>query len=474
MRSIGSRLTLLYAFAATVSFAILSVIGGALLYARLIGGLDELNAAEFRQLKAHIGEDYATVDPEILEKRLTGINQYESVLFFISIHYPKKDEFLFSSSNLRGQQIPDIKGQRRFNAATPTLGSLRVNEFLLPPYDVTVATSAHSVDTSIRAYAITSAALIVVMLMASIAIGLGLSKLVLRPMRVIRDTADRIRSDNLSERIPVSDVRDELSDLARLLNRTFDRLESAFLQMRRFSEEVSHELKTPLSLLRLHAEEILRDDSGNHADAAIEQIEEIARLNRFIDQMLFLSRADANAIAFDLQPVDPKAFLHGFAHDAGVLAEDSGHVFVMTASGAGNVAIEASWLRQVLFNALTNAIRATPPGGRLELDAAFDADVWRLTLEDDGPGVPEAERERMFQRFIRLGGRDTTHGAGRDTTHGTGLGLPIARSIVRLHGGRMWAQPASHLTGLAIVIELPRAAAARPKAAHRAPAAQAL
>ena len=123
---------------------------------------------------------------------------------------------------------------------------------------MTVATAASNVDTAIRAYTLTSVALVLAMLLVSIVIGVGMSQFVLRPIRAIRETADRIRSDNLSERIPVSDVRDEISELAELLNRTFDRLETTFIQMRRFSEEVSHELKTPLSLLRLHAEQILR------------------------------------------------------------------------------------------------------------------------------------------------------------------------------------------------------------------------
>ena len=450
MKSLGARLTFWYAFAATFSFAILSLIGGVLLDQQLVHGLDELNAAEFRQLRAHIGEDYDTVAPELLEQRLAGINRYESVLFFISIHYPRKHEYLFNSANLQGQLIPDVKGQRRFDAATPTLGALRVNEFLLPPYDVTVATSARTVQASMRAYAITSAALITAMLLASIAIGSGLSRLVLRPIRAIRETADRIRSDNLSERIPVGDVRDEISDLAELLNRTFDRLESAFLQMRRFSEEVSHELKTPLSLIRLHAEEVVRSGGGAHTDSAIEQIEEIARLNRFIDQMLFLSRADADAIVFDLQPADPRPFLDSFAHDAGVLAEDSGHVFSFAKGDAGYVAIEPAWLRQVLLNVLTNALKVTPTGDRVALAAAFLRDVWQVRIEDDGPGVPPAERDRMFERFVRLG--------GADAPRGTGLGLTISRSIVRLHGGRIWVEPARRLRGLAVVVELPRVA----------------
>lgn len=449
MRSIGARLTVGYALSATISFAILSVIGGRFLEARLTDGLDELNAAEFRQLQAHIGSDYTTVSPALLEKRLANVNSYESILFYISIENPRSGEKLFNSENLRGRPIPDVKGKRKFNADAPGLGSLRINEFLLHPYDVTVATSARNVNTTLRAYTLTSVALILAMLLVSILIGLGMTQVVLRPIRAIRDTADRIRSDNLSERIPVADVKDELSELAELLNRMFDRLEQAFVQMRRFSEEVSHELKTPLALLRLHAEQILRDDSSKHADAAVEQIEEIARLNRFIDQMLFLSQAEADSIALDLKPIDPKAFIESFAADAAVLADDSGHFFTASVKGQGSVAFDESRLRQVLFNVTANALKVSPSGTQIRLTSSFAADVWRIVLEDEGPGVSVAERERMFDRFVRVGDR-------APTVRGSGLGLTISRSIVRLHGGKIWAEPARALSGLAIIIELPR------------------
>ena len=449
MRSIGARLTVWYALSATVSFAILSLVGSRVLDARLTGGLDELNAAEFRQLEAHIGPDYATVSPALLEKRLANVNSYESVLFYISIENPKRREKIFNSSNLRGQPIPDVKGKRKFSADAPGLGSLRINEFLLPPYDVTVATSARNSNAALRAYTLTSIALVLAMLLASIVIGLGMSQVVLRPIRAIRETADRIRSDNLSERIPVSDVRDELSELAEMLNRTFDRLERTFVQMRQFSEEVSHELKTPLSLLRLHAEQILKDDAGRHADAAVEQIEEIARLNRFIDQMLFLSQAEAGSIALDLIPIDPKSFIDAFAADAAVLAEDSGHRFSARVRGRGLVAIDESRLRQVLFNITVNAIKASPAGTEILLTSKFVKGFWRIAIDDDGPGASAQERERMFDRFVRLG-------ESSPTARGSGLGLTISRSIVRLHGGRIWAESSRTLNGLSIVVELPR------------------
>ena len=448
MRSIGARLTLRYALSATISFAILSLIGGRVLEARLTDGLDELNASEFRQLQAHIGPDYATASPAALEKRLANVNSYESVLFYISIENPQTHVKLFNSGNLRGRQIPDVKGKRKFDGEAPGLGSLRIDEFLLPPYDVTVATSARNVDTALREYTLTSVALILAMLLVSTAIGMGMSQVVLRPIRAIRDTAERIRSDNLSERIPVGDVRDELSELAELLNRTFDRLERTFIQMKRFSEEVSHELKTPLSLLRLHAEQILRDDKAQHEDAAVEQIEEIARLNRFIDQMLFLSQAEADSIALDLKATDPRSFIDSFAADAAVLAEDSGHSFSAHVEGHGFVALDVGHLRQVLFNIIANALKVTPAGGAIRLTSDFEGGVWRLVIEDDGPGVPSEERERMFDRFVRLGNP-------RPTVRGAGLGLTISRSIVRLHGGDIWAEAARRLRGLAIIVEFP-------------------
>lgn len=467
MRSIGARLTLWYALSATISFAVLSLVGSRVLEARLIDGLDELNAAEFRQLEAHIGPDYATVSPALLEKRLANVNSYESVLFYISIENPKRAEKIFNSSNLRGRSIPDVKGKRKFSADAPGLGALRINEFLLPPYDVTVATSARNSNTALRAYALTSIALVLAMLAASIMIGLGMSQIVLRPIRAIRETADRIRSDNFSERIPVSDVRDELSELAEMLNRTFDRLERTFVQMRQFSEEVSHELKTPLSLLRLHAEQILRDDPGRHADAAVEQIEEIARLNRFIDQMLFLSQAEADSIALDLKPIDPRSFIDAFAIDAAVLADDSGHAFSASVRGKGLVAIDESRLRQVLFNIVVNAIKASPVGTEIRLTSKFAKGVWQISVDDDGPGASEHERKRMFDRFVRLGDPSPA-------VRGSGLGLTISRSIVRLHGGRIWAESSRCLNGLSIVVELPRVTsidASSPEATEPATAA---
>jgi two-component system heavy metal sensor histidine kinase CusS len=287
------------------------------------------------------------------------------------------------------------------------------------------------------------------MLAVSSIIGIALSRLALRPVRLIRETANRIGSDNLSERIPVSGVRDEISELARLLNQMFDRLESSFKQVRRFAAEASHELKTPLSLIRLQAEKLLVMGTLAPAeeDAVQMQLEELARLNRIIEEMLFLSRAEARAITLQLRPQDPTRFLHAFAQDARVLAEHEHRGFVLASEGEGLVAFEAQRIRQVLLNLLANALCASPRESVITLRSTFGAGVWRVSLEDQGPGVPVSERERIFERFVRLGTPADERGSG--------LGLAICRSIIALHYGRIWAEAAAIGPGLKVLFEIP-------------------
>ncbi|TLY75872.1 MAG: HAMP domain-containing protein [Gammaproteobacteria bacterium] len=449
MRSIGTRLAAWYALAATVTLACLFVVGYQLLQSYLIHGLDLLNAAEFEQIRARLGPDYKTLTSEVINQRIRETTEYASVLFYIDIH-SEQHGTVFYSSNLQGRAIPDIPGKHTYDAAIAGVGELRVAEFVLPPFDVTIATSASQVRKVMEGYIEVCSALLAAMLVVSVIIGFGLSRLALKPVRLIRETANRIRSDNLSERIPVGQVRDEISELARLLNQMFDRLEYSFNQIRRFTAEASHELKTPLSLVRLQAEKLLvaGDLSAAHEDAVQMQLEELARLNRIIEELLFLSRAEARVITLDLKPLDPERFLHGFAQDARVLAEHHGRQFVLTREGEGSVAFEEKRVRQVLLNLLANAVDASPRDGVITLRSSLAAGLWRVSVEDQGPGVPGEQRERIFERFVRLDNR-----GGDDK--GSGLGLAICRSIIELHHGRIWAESGADGRGLRVVFEIP-------------------
>ena len=452
MRSIGARLALWYAAAATATLVCLFVAGYYLLKINLVHGLDLMNRAEFAQISAHLGSDYASLNDRVIDARIRETTDYASVLFFITVddpHGPVRP--IFYSTNLRGLEIPDVPGQRTFNAVLPGVGELRVGEFILGPFDVTIATPLDNVHEAMRYYTQTCLWLLAVMLAVSVAIGFGLSRLALRPVRLIRETASRISSDNLSERIPVASIRDEISELALLLNLMFDRLEISFRQIRRFTAEASHELKTPISLIRLQAEKLLVDgnlDADNEESVHV-QLEEVSRLSNIIEELLFLSRAESFEIRLNLTTQDPKAILMSFSQDARVLAEHRGLQFVCSHEGLGSVLAEPHWLRRVLLNLLTNALNASPQGSHVTLTSSIREGFWRVQLADQGPGVPSEYRERIFERFFRL------PPANAAADEGSGLGLAICRSIISLHGGTIWAEAPPDGSGLSMVFQIP-------------------
>ena len=450
MKSIGARLTVLYAGAATATAALLFIAGYLLLETRLIRGLDDLNAAEFRQVQVRLGSDYARLTPKVINERIRNSADAASALFFINVDEPKTG-MVFYSRNLNHRSIPDVKGQHIYDAAILGIGEIRVGEFVMPPFDVSIATPLAQVRDNMQSYMEVSAGLLLLMLFLSAAIGFWMSRIVLRPLNFIRETANRISSDNLSERIPEPTHQDELADLTRLLNQMFARLEESFAQIKRFAADASHELKTPLSLIRLHAEKLIEDGTLPAAsmDAVVVQLEEVARLNQIIDEMLFLSRADAQAIKLNLVYCDPTELLHSFELDGVALAEHEGdRRFALITEGCGEVAIEARWLRQVWLNLLTNALRVSPPQGLVTMRSQFASGEWRVIIEDEGPGLPPDEVARIFDRF-------TQFGSPEHRARGSGLGLAISRSIVALHGGAIRALNRDDRSGLSVRVTLP-------------------
>jgi signal transduction histidine kinase len=449
MKSISSRITVWYAVTMTAILSCLFVVGYYLLADHLIHQLDELNETQFKHLKATLGPDYATLTPALVDDRIREATESASALFYVDMHGPMTNRF-FRSSNLRGQSIPDLPGQHTYTVEVPGIGEVRVRESLLPPFEVTVATPTAPTRAVMAGYREVFIALLFAALIVSGVIGYALSQFFLRPVRVIQATANRIRSDNLNERIPVGDTKDEFSKLARFLNQMFDRLETSFSEIRRFAADASHELKTPLSLVRLHAERLLvrgNLDSEQRESVHV-QLEEIARVNQIIDELLFLSRADAQAITLRPMALDPARFLRGFAQDASALAEHSGRKFSYSHNGEGTVEFEETRIRQVLLNLLANAIKASPADGRILLTSNLANGNWRLCVEDEGSGLTASQRETMFERFVRFN-------ADGASDRGSGLGLAISRSIVRMHRGQIHAAEGKSGRGLRVEIEMP-------------------
>ena len=449
MRTIGARIAIWYALAAILSLIGLSIGGYILLERHLFDGLDLLNESEFQQISARLGPEYQNISEPFIETRIRETTELASTLFYIEILKPEGG-IIFRSSNLKSLQIPVDAELSKFNALIDEIGEVRVATFPMLPFRTIIATPLQPVRNVMQSYIKVCAALLMGMLITSLVIGLVISRMLLTPIRNIRDTANRIRFDNLSERIQVNKAEDEVTDLALLLNQMFDRIEASFNQVNRFTAEASHELKTPLTLIRLHAESMVRDEhiSNKNRETAQNLIEEVDRLTRIIENLLFLSRADAQAVSLDLQANSIKAFLENFKQDALVLAEHSGKTFELEKFESREICFDPKSMRQVLLNLLTNAIQASPGNGKILLKSFFVDDKWHLTMEDQGSGLTSAQCEKVFGRFVRFSNL-------KHQSQGSGLGLAICSSIVQLHNGSIHAINSDLYSGLKIEIEIP-------------------
>lgn len=447
LKTIGARLTFLYVFAVVGTMLGIFLLGRYLVQEQLTASLDAALAAKFREIG-----DRLSVDNE--NGRLEASLFYEMGVRTTPYHIEVEDLWndpAFRSARTTGAAAPPLPPPRFYSAEQPGVGPVRVYEACTESLRVRLSGPLAPVDEAVAAYTRLGLLVMVTVIAVSAGAGILLSRAALRPVRLIEATAQRISSDNLSERIPVPAADDEISRLARLLNETFDRLQSSFEQIQRFAGDASHELKTPLALIRLNIERVVLDPQtvGTSREALQDAIEQIHHLDRLIERLLFLSRAQAGEVALDREPFQADGFIGEFAHDAEMLAQAAGRNFVVAHNDPGRVNADRARLRQVLLNLLSNALRATPEGGRVELSSRLSPDGrWSLRLTDEGPGVPADKLEAIFGRFVRL------HSTGGG---GAGLGLAITRSIVELHRGRIHARNRADRSGLEILIELPSA-----------------
>ncbi len=266
------------------------------------------------------------------------------------------------------------------------------------------------------------------------------------PLRRMAATAAAVDAGDLKPRIgaePAAAV--ELRTLAEGFDHMLDRLEAAFSRQREFVADASHELRTPLTAIRGQLEVLARQPApGGEEVRRVEGLamREMARIERIVDDLLTLAGLE-EAPLLQRRRLAVAPYLREVAADGG-----SGAGAAVGELPAGSLDADPERLRQVIRNLLSNARRHAGPDGRVELSARANGGRLTIRVDDDGAGIPAAERERVFDRFHRVGSaRDRGSGGG-------GLGLPIARSIVELHGGRIWAGD-SPLGGARVSVELP-------------------
>jgi signal transduction histidine kinase len=459
MSSLSRRLTLGFAALVTGTTAVVLSLGGWLLSRQMIYGLDLLNAAEFAELREKLETVPTPPDAAEISRRIREHAEIDAAMYYFQVG-TLDGTLLFRSPNLgeTALPLPVMRTAPSWTDRLSTNGPVRISEFRAGELRVLVASPLAPTHRLIRDYARVSAWLLGLTALASLGLGHAFTRFGLQPLRLIRETAGRIRADRLNERIPVSTSRDEINALATLLNQMFDRLEASFAQVTRFTADASHELKTPLTLIRLNAEKLRPAVAHDPAAAGAldDLLEDISRLHQIIESLLFLARADSGSLTLPRRQEDTARFLEIFGEDARALSEDRGMNYQLAENPSATVLIEPNLLRQLLLNLVSNALRVSPPGSTLTLSSQLTAASWTLTLTDEGPGLPPAQIERVFERFVRFSPTSSPGSSPAENFPGHGLGLSICRSIAELHGGTLRAENRTDRSGLRMIVELPR------------------
>lgn len=310
-----------------------------------------------------------------------------------------------------------------------------------------VANERGEIDSTIQ----TSAVLAAIVLLVASAIAWAASGRILSPLRQLDRTAQSINDSDLTARI---DVRgnDEIAGLARTFNAMLDRLEGAFSLQRRFLDDIGHELHTPITVIRGHLEvaATTEQDPVEEAESLSLVLDELDRMQRMVDDLLTLARSERPDFLVPAN-VELADLTDEVLSRATVLGERQ---WRLDAVASGTVHADRQRLLQAAMNLVSNAVRYTSEGATIAIGSSLTDSSARIWVRDNGPGIPEAEQHRIFDRFAR--GAETT-------AEGTGLGLAIVRAIAEAHGGsvELESSTASGQSGTTFTIVLPTQSEAR-------------
>ncbi len=264
-------------------------------------------------------------------------------------------------------------------------------------------------------------------------LGLGggwwLMRRALAPVAALTAAAERVNDGSLRTQLPRTGSGDELDRLTEVFNQMTARLADSFQRIREFTLRASHELKTPLTVMRGGLETTLREQSlsAEQRENLLGEIDEIDRLAKIVDGLTLLTKADAGLIALNDEPVALDDLVRDAAGDGEILAQPHGIHISIAQCDTATVRGDQHRLRQVLLNLTDNAVKYNEPGGTVTLALRRNGDTAELAIANTGPGIPPDQHARLFEPFFR---GDTAH-----VIEGSGLGLTICRWIVTAHRG---------------------------------------
>lgn len=300
-------------------------------------------------------------------------------------------------------------------------------------YIVQVGTSMESIEDTLRRFLILLIVAMPIALAVSLAAGWFLAGRALRPVDAITLAAQRIAAGDLSQRLTMPTAPDEIGRLAGTFNNMIGRLDTSFRQIRQFTSDASHELRTPLTVMKGETELVLRRPRALEDYQAVleSNLEEIDRMTRIVEELLFLSRADMGEVKMESKPVLLETLVEDIHRQAPLLGQDRNIEVVLGTVMPALVQGDELRLRELLLNLVENAIKYSHPGGKVEIGLVTVGQEAILSVTDQGIGIGPEDHTRIFNRFFR------TDGARNHTKKGTGLGLAICAWIVEFHKGRI-------------------------------------
>lgn len=335
-------------------------------------------------------------------------------------------QVLYQSPGLKGNGIEGPPGFR-----TVTINGVRCRAGTFRDHDFTVhiAVSLAKIEAFHKELAfglLMTMPLVGVMVFAG---GLWLGNRAVAPVAALSEAAENISVENLTERLPEAPADDEIARLTVVLNDAFDRMRASYIAAARFSADASHQLKTPVAVLRAGLEAVR--DTKMTDPAAKEEIQQlldqVRRLSGLIHDLLLLARSDSRRLRLDSQPLNLADLAEAGLDDLQTLADESLDIQaditnpLMVSADKAHAAI-------VIQNLIENAAKYTPAGGAVKVSASAREDRARFAVANTGPALPDSDREGIFERFRR--GSMTG-----EQQSGHGLGLNIARELARAHGG---------------------------------------
>lgn len=353
--------------------------------------------------------------------------------YYLIIEGPE-GQVLYQSSNLKGEFMGAGAGDSQtmmIHGRAARVGAWRVDPYLVRVGSRLSVIKRFQKDLGIGFLAGLPAVGLVVFFG-----GLWLGRRAVAPVAELSSAAERISASNPGERLPQPDGNDEIARLTEVLNRSFDRLQASYDIASRFSADASHQLKTPVTILRAGLDHLSRA-----TDLSDSQVKEVAllrqqtrRLTSLIEDLLLLAQADAGRMSLEQEAVDLKAMIQAVGDDLSVLVEENGVTVEEVLPDSLPVTVDRRLVRIVLQNLVENAAKYTPAGGSIRITGLHEADWVVVRITNTGIDIPIKDRELIFERFRR------GSGVGGNV-RGHGLGLNIARELVRAHGGELRLNP---------------------------------